>query len=179
MLDLSSPNQRQGNYIGDWSANASEKPGCHHCKYLKQFPSYLKFIGAVQSDASSTNEIDNDDIEVEATLTPLELIESSFESLHKATSEELLTKLKTCSPSFFERVVVLLLRAMGYGGVTGDGSVTGKSGDGGIDGIIREGQVRAGCRLHSGQSDTLTQPLEDRSYSSLLEAWTLFKPIRA
>jgi restriction system protein len=118
-----------------------QNPVAINCKYLKQFPSYLKFIGAVQSDASSTNDIDNGDIEVEATLTPLELIESSFESLHKATSEELLTKLKTCSPSFFERVVVLLLRAMGYGGVTGDGSVTGKSGDGGIDGIIREDKL--------------------------------------
>ncbi|MGZ5127159.1 MAG: restriction endonuclease, partial [Burkholderiales bacterium] len=42
------------------------------------------------------------------------------------------------SPGFFEQAVVRLLRAMGYGGVTGDASVTGKSGDGGIDGIIKE-----------------------------------------
>jgi restriction system protein len=112
-----------------------------NCKYLKQFPSYLKFIGATGSDDSSQFDNKNGEVEIEATLTPLEQIESSFESLHKATTEERLTRLKTCSPSFFERVVVLLLRAMGYGGVTGEGSVTGKSGDGGIDGIIREDKL--------------------------------------
>jgi restriction system protein len=118
-----------------------KSPSLINCKYLKQFPSYLKFIGATGSDDSSQFDNKNGEVEIEATLTPLEQIESSFESLHKATTEERLTRLKTCSPSFFERVVVLLLRAMGYGGVTGEGSVTGKSGDGGIDGIIREDKL--------------------------------------
>ncbi|MFI5458247.1 MAG: restriction endonuclease [Isosphaerales bacterium] len=49
--------------------------------------------------------------------------------------------MKTCSPACFEKVVIRLLRAMGYGGVTGDASVTGKSGDGGIDGIIKEDKL--------------------------------------
>ncbi|MFN9986683.1 MAG: restriction endonuclease [Pirellula sp.] len=78
---------------------------------------------------------------MEGIQTPLELIESSFQTLRKETEEELLSKLKACSPAFFERVVVQLLRAMGYGGVTGDGSVTGQSGDGGIDGIIKEDKL--------------------------------------
>jgi len=119
-----------------------QNPPTINCKFLKQFPSYLKFIGAVQSEEGSLGiTITDDEVSVENTKTPLELIESSFESLRKATAEELLTRLKTCSPAFFERVVVLLLRAMGYGGVTGDGSVTGKSGDGGIDGIIKEDKL--------------------------------------
>src|SRR5262249_3532782 len=50
-------------------------------------------------------------------------------------------KLKACSPGFFEQVVVRLLHAMGYGSVTGDASVTGKPGDGGIDGIIKEDKL--------------------------------------
>ncbi|PHQ34777.1 restriction endonuclease [Rhodopirellula bahusiensis] len=120
----------------------NQKPTIINCKVLKQFPSYLKFIGAKKSDDDTVDTSDDaDEGEAENTKTPLELIESSFEALHKATAEELLTKLKTCSPAFFERVVVLLLRAMGYGGVTGDGSVTGKSGDGGIDGIIKEDKL--------------------------------------
>lgn len=122
----------------------NQKPTIINCKVLKQFPSYLKFIGASKSDDDTTDadaSTATDEGEAENTKTPLELIESSFESLHNATAEELLTKLKTCSPAFFERVVVLLLRAMGYGGVTGDGSVTGKSGDGGIDGIIKEDKL--------------------------------------
>jgi restriction system protein len=78
---------------------------------------------------------------MEGIQTPLELIESSFQTLRKETETELLSKLKTCSPAFFERVVVQLLRAMGYGGVTGESSVTGQSGDGGIDGIIKEDRL--------------------------------------
>lgn len=117
-----------------------KSPTSINCKYLKQFPSYLKFIGVTDSDDPTELEEKNT-VGIDATLTPIEQIESSFESLHKATAEELLTRLKTCSPPFFERVVVLLLRSMGYGGVTGDGSVTGKSGDGGIDGIIREDKL--------------------------------------
>ena len=65
----------------------------------------------------------------------------SFNTLRMATSDELLARLKSCSPSFFEQIVVRLLSAMGYGGVTGDASVTGKSGDGGIDGIIKEDKL--------------------------------------
>jgi hypothetical protein len=47
----------------------------------------------------------------------------------------------TCTPAFFEGVVVKLLMAMGYGGVAGQGTVTGKSGDGGIDGVIRQDKM--------------------------------------
>jgi restriction system protein len=118
-----------------------ENPGTINCKFLKQFPSYLKFINAVPTGDSLTETSSTDEIVIEGSQTPLELIESSFQTLRKETEEELLSKLKTCSPSFFERVVVQLLRAMGYGGVTGDGSVTGQSGDGGIDGIIKEDKL--------------------------------------
>lgn len=110
------------------------------CKFLKQFPSYLKFIGVAagtESDQSYSTIQEN----LENTKTPLELIESSLETLRKSTEEELLSKLKSCSSAFFERVVVQLLNAMGYGGVSGEGSVTGKSGDGGIDGIIKEDKL--------------------------------------
>jgi len=112
-----------------------------NCKFLKQYPSYLKFIGAANTpelDAVDQTAAEN---ALEATKTPLELIESSLETLRKNTEEELLAKLKSCSSAFFERVVVQLLNAMGYGGVSGEGSVTGKSGDGGIDGVIKEDKL--------------------------------------
>src|SRR5208283_5978682 len=73
--------------------------------------------------------------------TPLELIDSAFHTLKQATADDLLSKLKTCSPAFFESVVVKLLMAMGYGGVAGQGTVTGKSGDGGIDGVIKQDKL--------------------------------------
>jgi restriction system protein len=114
-----------------------QTPPTINCKFLKQFPTYLKFIG--QSPGTDSDE--KDVVILESTQTPLELLDGSFNTLRKATAEDLLAKLKTCSPGFFEQVVVRLLRAMGYGGVTGDASVTGKSGDGGIDGIIKEDKL--------------------------------------
>jgi restriction system protein len=114
-----------------------QKPSIVNCKFLKQFPSYLKFIGhALDPDGEGREET-----VTESTQTPLELMDASFNTLRKATAEELLARLQTCSPAFFEHVVIRLLRAMGYGGVTGDASVTGKSGDGGIDGIIKEDKL--------------------------------------
>jgi len=114
-----------------------QKPSAINCKFLKQFPSYLKFIGQTPDQDGEGPE----ETVIESTQTPLELMDASFNTLRKATAEELLARLKTCSPAFFEQVVVRLLRAMGYGGVTGDASVTGKSGDGGIDGIIKEDKL--------------------------------------
>jgi restriction system protein len=66
---------------------------------------------------------------------------TAYKSLRQATAEDLLSKLKSCSSSFFESVVVRLLMAMGYGGVAGHGTVIGKSGDGGIDGVIRQDKL--------------------------------------
>jgi restriction system protein len=55
---------------------------------------------------------------------------------------ELLEQVKSASPSFFERLVVELLVRMGYGGTLRDaGQAVGKSGDGGIDGIIKEDRL--------------------------------------
>jgi restriction system protein len=114
-----------------------QKPASINCKFLKQFPSYQKFSGQVSG--RETEEKDGADLE--STKTPLELLESSFNTLRKATAEELLARLKKCSPGFFEKVVVHLLRKMGYGGFTGEATVTGKSGDAGIDGIIKEDKL--------------------------------------
>jgi len=113
-----------------------QKPSSINCKFLKQFPSYLKFIGHTPDQEGEGKQET-----IESTQTPLELMDASFNTLRKATAEELLARLQTCSSAFFEQVVVRLLRAMGYGGVTGEASVTGKSSDGGIDGIIKEDKL--------------------------------------
>jgi len=115
----------------------AKKPATVNCRFLKQFPSYLKFIGQTPGQDQDGEE----QSVIESTQTPLELLDGSYNTLRKATADELLARLKTCSPGFFEQVVVRLLRAMGYGGVAGDASVTGKSGDGGIDGIIKEDKL--------------------------------------
>ncbi len=75
---------------------------------------------------------------IEEQRTPLELIDAAYRSPRQATTERLLSWLRACSPAFFESAVVRLLMAMGYDGVAGHGTVTGRSGDGGIDCAIRQ-----------------------------------------
>jgi restriction system protein len=75
-------------------------------------------------------------------LTPEEILESSYQTLRLQLADELLEKLKNSSPAFFEQVVVDLLVAMGYGGSRpGVAQAIGKSGDGGIDGVIKEDKL--------------------------------------
>lgn len=74
--------------------------------------------------------------------TPEELIERSYQVMQDALSEELLELVKSCSHQFFEQLVIDLLVAMGYGGSIEDaGKAVGRSGDGGIDGIIKEDKL--------------------------------------
>ena len=116
-----------------------QKPEQINCRFLKKFPSYLKFIGFNNEGTNETKPLPETVI-VESKQTPQELMESAFQTLRKATVEDLIDRLKRCSPGFFEIVVVRLLQALGYG-ATGDSLVTGKSGDGGIDGIIKEDKL--------------------------------------
>lgn len=74
--------------------------------------------------------------------TPEEIFEATHEKLNLALAAELIEIIKSCSPSFFESLVVELLLAMGYGGSrTEAGRAIGQSGDGGIDGIIDEDKL--------------------------------------
>lgn len=74
--------------------------------------------------------------------TPEESLETAHQTLRVNLATEVLEKVKTCSPAFFERLVVELLVKMGYGGTREDaGQAVGRSGDGGIDGIIKEDRL--------------------------------------
>lgn len=74
-----------------------------------------------------------------AIATPEEAVEAAYESVHTALRAELMERLLKNSPSFFERVIVELLVAMGYGGSHRDAAKQlGKSNDGGVDGVISE-----------------------------------------
>lgn len=77
--------------------------------------------------------------EGEETATPEEQLAEIYKLLKQNLAAELLEQVRNCSPSFFERLVVRLLVAMGYGGSFEDAArAIGRSGDEGIDGIIKE-----------------------------------------
>ena len=74
--------------------------------------------------------------------TPEEALDAAYGRLRLDLEGELLEQVRSASPSFFERLVVELLVRMGYGGTLRDaGQAVGKSGDGGIDGIIKEDRL--------------------------------------
>jgi restriction system protein len=74
--------------------------------------------------------------------TPEEALESAYQTIQKDLSIEILKTIKQCSPEFFEHFVVDLLVKMGYGGSRKEaGQAVGRSGDGGIDGIIKEDRL--------------------------------------
>ena len=108
-------------------------------KYLRQFPEFLEFQNFSRSDV----EFENDIIDVnENENTPEENIEQSFQKIRKSLASDLLSKILDLSPASFEKLVVELLVKMGYGGsITDAGKALGKSGDEGIDGIIKEDKL--------------------------------------
>jgi len=74
--------------------------------------------------------------------TPEESLEGAYQKLRGDLATDLLQRLKGCSPSFFERLVVEVIVKMGYGGTRSDaGKAIGSSGDGGIDGMIKEDKL--------------------------------------
>ena len=78
----------------------------------------------------------------EADKTPLEMIHTYYQELRDALADEILQKIADQSPAFFEHLVLDLLLKMGYGGSREDAAeVVGKSGDEGIDGIIKEDRL--------------------------------------
>lgn len=110
-------------------------------KLLKKYPEFIEFqrLKGTRSAEKKTVSTTTTDSSV---ATPSEALEDAYENLRNELKNELLAKLKTSSPSFFERIVVDLLVKMGYGGSRSDaGKAIGRSGDGGIDGIIKEDKL--------------------------------------
>lgn len=111
-------------------------------KLLRQFPEFAEFYNGGSADALPDQVSGSLARTAEIVETPEERIESSFKELHASLAGELLDTVKKLSPAFFERLVVDLLVAMGYGGSVEDaGKAVGRSGDDGIDGIIKEDKL--------------------------------------
>jgi len=108
---------------------------------LERYPEFIEFKNRKKDKGEGETELISSS-EQELILTPEDALASAYNKLSSALESEILGALKESSPSFFERVVVDLLVKMGYGGNRQDaGRALGKSGDGGIDGIINEDRL--------------------------------------
>jgi restriction system protein len=94
-----------------------------------------------KSDTSDTTAISQEPAST-SDQTPEEAMASAYYKFRKTLEAEVLDQVKAASPAFFERLVIDLLVSMGYGGSRLDaGRAIGRSGDGGIDGIIKEDRL--------------------------------------
>lgn len=100
-------------------------------KDLEEETSMMDFY-QTENDKSSAKEIKKI-----SNASPQDLIDEGFNQIEREIKNELLEKLKTIDPYYFEKVILILLKKMGYG----DFIETAKSSDGGIDGIINEDKL--------------------------------------
>ncbi len=116
----------------------NSKPVKIDSKFLRRYEDFVRFKtrDGVSNDKKlpDANEADEQ--------TPVESIEIAYGTIRRSLGTELIEQVKSCSPGFFEKLVVEVLVAMGYGGTREDaGSVIGGSGDEGVDGVINEDRL--------------------------------------
>ncbi len=112
-------------------------------KLLKHYPGIQEWEGRSSRKADDdAGYLEGSNGGVADGQTPEEVLEASYQELRRTLANELIERIMSCPPKFFEGLVVDLLVKMGYGGSRRDaGQAIGQSGDGGIDGIIKEDKL--------------------------------------
>jgi restriction system protein len=102
--------------------------------YLEQFEEFQNFRNRVNDDEPASPTTTG---ETDPSSTPDEALRRAHSAILSALSADLLDRVQRATPAFFERLIVDLLLAMGYGGTSEDaGRALGQSGDNGVDGVI-------------------------------------------
>ncbi len=115
----------------------AQKPERIDKKFLMQFPEFIK---AWELSKGKRKPEKGESISSET--TPEESLESALQELNESLASDLLEAIKQSPPDFFERLVIDVLIKIGYGGSRKEaGQAMGRSGDGGIDGIIKEDKL--------------------------------------
>ncbi|MBS0194066.1 MAG: restriction endonuclease [Proteobacteria bacterium] len=118
----------------------ASRPARIDVKFLQQFPEFNAFHGREATGEDKPRK--NEPTHPAPVQTPEEVLQGAYQTIRDELAGELLERLTKARPEFFERIVVELLVAMGYGGSREDaGERLGRSGDGGIDGIIKEDRL--------------------------------------
>lgn len=118
--------------INERGVKALEDNPSNILNYLKQYPEYLEFMGITKK-----NNFEKQVETIESSETPDEMLSRAQKTYNDNLQSELLSKLKQVDPIRFEQIVLQLMEKMNYG----IGSMTPKSHDGGIDGIIDEDEL--------------------------------------
>lgn len=121
----------------------AEKPERIDVERLLAYPTFAEFYRASSRGSNDTTELEPKVApSQDATNTPEEQVEAAHLALNTALRDELIERVLQNSPGFFEEVIVGLLVAMGYGGSRKNAATQlGRSGDGGVDGVINEDRL--------------------------------------
>ena len=101
---------------------------------LERYPEFIAWRNQSKTESGSESTLSRK--------SPEEIIATSFETVNGELAREIIERVHSFSPAFFERLIVDLLVRMGYGGGRVEmGRALGRSGDGGIDGVIKEDEL--------------------------------------
>lgn len=111
------------------------KPHKIDSQFLMQFDEFLTFMNGTKTEILDTVVPGS---MAPRSISPEERLEQSYQEIKNSLASDLLDQILSMSPAFFEKLVVELLVAMGYGGSLREaGMILGRSGDGGVDGLIK------------------------------------------
>lgn len=148
-------------------------------RFLRQFSEFQDFRARKRAESDPENQTLIRGTDTEEELTPEETIEKAYQQVRSALAQELLDLIKKSPPTFFERLVVDFVLALGYGGSRKDaGEALGRSGDGGVDGVIKED--RLGLDVVYLQAKRWTNPVGAnliREFAGSLEGYRAKKGI--
>lgn len=133
-----------------------EHPGPISFRDLESIPAWDDYVPTRRGSNPTETRVESDESD------PMERMLTASEDLQNAAAAELLTRLRRVSPEFFEKAVLELLAAMGYGGIEKNLDHTGGSGDGGIDGVLDQDALGLN-RVHVqakryGEDNTIGRP---------------------
>lgn len=105
-------------------------------EYLSRYDSFNEFFH-LKSNRKQENSVEEHESSLENTLSPQEQIDNAISEMNKVLADELMEEVMKISPYDFEKLIIKLLVAMGYGSMLNNQhAVTKKSGDEGIDGVL-------------------------------------------
>lgn len=138
---LTSPKRAHFKISAEGIELLKENPSEITTKLLTRYDAFVEFK-SIRREKKNRISSQSELVESDTDQTPEESLEYAYQKLHSELSKEVLDIVKKSSPAFFEKLIIDLLITIGYGGSRKDaGQAMGKSGDGGIDGIIKEDKL--------------------------------------
>jgi restriction system protein len=130
---LSRPKRGVVRITGRGRKVAAAHPDRVDVRVLSGFPEFIDF----KSRSHGPRRADQPEL-AESETTPREAVSTAVDEANAAVAAEVLDRVRQRESAFLERLVLAVLTAMGYGGAAGAAEHLGKSGDEGLDGVIRQ-----------------------------------------